>query len=519
MITISDTLAKNAGQSGDVVDAAGYYVAGDGGGGRFRWDPQSQAVADGGLVVAPSAVGSGPGRWLREHTIGLVDVRWFGAWGGPQWVGETEYSGTKRPNADAFEAAIRCLAPATVPTYFGPRVVVPPGRYTMTRTLVVDRAAHLDGVGSEGMSSSWLEFPKDVDGVRIFRDLPPSTPGLQPPLYQRPRGDLSTLSRLRITGQRGSGGHGVRVEATCRLIDIYVQGFEGNGVHADCSVPSKNANACYFERVRVNDCHDGFFFDGSDSNACNVIACNATSCRGWGINDNSFLGNYVFGFHSASCFGPFRATNPNARSVFVGCYSEGDQAMPHVHAPSLVVGGISGGNAASGGFLGEGFGALRLRRNQAFFDVDADPANPVRVTLGSSGVGGTALELVAGANGQPYRVRYDGGTPPGYASRVGWWALEFAGLTAGAAMRWCTSAAAEWSRGLVGPKVSFDQGYMMGRGVRTLTSPGTAAPTTGTWARGDRVINQSPAAGGYIGWVCVQAGTPGVWKPYGKIEQ
>lgn len=41
---------------------------------------------------------------------------------------------------------------------------------------------------------------------------------------------------------------------------------------------------------------------------------------------------------------------------------------------------------------------------------------------------------------------------------------------------------------------------------------GTAAPTTGTWARGDIVWNAAAAAGGTPGWMCVVAGTPGTWK-------
>lgn len=39
----------------------------------------------------------------------------------------------------------------------------------------------------------------------------------------------------------------------------------------------------------------------------------------------------------------------------------------------------------------------------------------------------------------------------------------------------------------------------------------TAAPTAGTWAVGDRVMNISPSVGQPIGWVCTVAGTPGTW--------
>jgi len=46
----------------------------------------------------------------------------------------------------------------------------------------------------------------------------------------------------------------------------------------------------------------------------------------------------------------------------------------------------------------------------------------------------------------------------------------------------------------------------------------SAAPTTRTWAVGDKVYNLAPTAGGFIGWVCVAAGTPGTWKTFGAIS-
>lgn len=46
---------------------------------------------------------------------------------------------------------------------------------------------------------------------------------------------------------------------------------------------------------------------------------------------------------------------------------------------------------------------------------------------------------------------------------------------------------------------------------------GSAAPVTGTWRIGDRVFNNNATAGGNAGWICVTAGTPGVWKTFGTI--
>ena len=46
----------------------------------------------------------------------------------------------------------------------------------------------------------------------------------------------------------------------------------------------------------------------------------------------------------------------------------------------------------------------------------------------------------------------------------------------------------------------------------------TAAPTTGTWAKGDYIKNSNPAEAGMalskyvvLGFVCTVAGTPGTW--------
>lgn len=55
--------------------------------------------------------------------------------------------------------------------------------------------------------------------------------------------------------------------------------------------------------------------------------------------------------------------------------------------------------------------------------------------------------------------------------------------------------------------------YIPGR----KTAYGTSAPTVGTWSAGDTVYHTSPIAGGFMGWICTVAGTPGTWKTFGAI--
>lgn len=46
---------------------------------------------------------------------------------------------------------------------------------------------------------------------------------------------------------------------------------------------------------------------------------------------------------------------------------------------------------------------------------------------------------------------------------------------------------------------------------------GTAAPTTGTWAAGDRMIQSVPTVGQPKAWVCTVSGTPGTWVSEGNL--
>jgi hypothetical protein len=46
----------------------------------------------------------------------------------------------------------------------------------------------------------------------------------------------------------------------------------------------------------------------------------------------------------------------------------------------------------------------------------------------------------------------------------------------------------------------------------------SVAPTSGNYNRGDIVWNLQPAASGFVGWICVTAGSPGTWKTFGAIS-
>jgi hypothetical protein len=54
-------------------------------------------------------------------------------------------------------------------------------------------------------------------------------------------------------------------------------------------------------------------------------------------------------------------------------------------------------------------------------------------------------------------------------------------------------------------------------------TPGTGPPTSGVWQKGDRILNTDPdpsdPAKSWAGWLCIEAGEPGNWAPFGRIGE
>jgi hypothetical protein len=153
------------------------------------------------------------------------------------------------------------------------------------------------------------------------------------------RGGFSKLSgvALTMTGTPGDldEAHGIMMNAPMVLENVLVDSFSAHGVFVSASVnriPPTGANRVQFQNVRCTSnglC--GVRLDGPDANACvlNCVSCTSNGTRAvadedWGIYDGSFLGNMVTGASSSSNGGSYKTDNPNARTVFIGCYSEAD---------------------------------------------------------------------------------------------------------------------------------------------------------------------------------------------------
>ena len=79
---------------------------------------------------------------------------------------------------------------------------------------------------------------------------------------------------------------------------------------------------------------------------------------------------------------------------------------------------------------------------------------------------------------------------------------------------------ANWSWGYTGLLINANQLFNsinLGGISNICIGTGTAAPASGTYEKGDRIINISPAEGQPKGWICTVSGEPGTWVSEGNL--
>lgn len=196
----------------------------------------------------------------------------------------------------------------------------------------------------------------------------------------------------------------------------------------------------------------------------------------------------------------------------------------------LVKGGKVWGNRASGISIGNAGGGVARCTVE---DVRLYGNN----SAGFSGVSGAAaifiqnctawavknchFGIAGGAETQQYSVRIESTAPDGLLK-----GNRTLGLVAGG-VAYVNSLSTDYAVNTIGEDNTAASGltvfggapvyFIKGSGLKYFIIAGAAAPSTGTWVRGDSCEFALPSAGGNKGAVCVTSGTPGTWKTFGVI--
>ena len=423
----------------------------------------------------------------------------------------------------AFVAAITAALQTWGSSFYAtnPKVYVPLGKYYLSSTIVLTNQVQLygDTSGYGYTLGPTLIFPAGITGIYAH-----TTTGAG-----NYTGAGSIIQGLSLQGTAGSadaiGGHGIYSQTTILVRNVYIHDFVGNGItiNADTSGSGYNygnANGWSIKDVTVQNCYNGIYIHGGDANAGNGSAINVTSATNCGIYDSSFLGNTWLGCQVVSTGPAFKTDNPNARTLFVGCYAEGGAGLSSILAPSMVLGGILSTSGSfvdsTSAFIGNGIAGYGLISSVTF--------NAPTFTLGysqplTSGTGlsfpdtsGTYSWTFAKQTGS-WGYQWAGGGTPGNPEHFSFYDRN-ATPANGYARDVSSASSPTASAGAVGIGQHYfgNNSQMLWRGL------GTAAPTTGAYLQGDIIWNSTPASGGYIGWVCTAAGTPGTWKTFGLIS-
>lgn len=399
------------------------YLSEKGREGKFLVDDASlwtaQIAADGrqGMFVTSTA---DPTKVYVRKYDGSINARWFGLVGD----GVTDDSA-------AILAAIDVAGSLAVANYGyagggqgSPSVYIPRGVYWMgTTTIDLIRTIELYGesVGEAGGAATVLKWADATTGIRVQMGNTTGATGVQTdPGYS---GAASIIRNLTLYGGYAgteSESHGIHLRARASIRDVFVQYFPGDGIHIEASsgagttAPYEgNANSWEVSRAILNQCRDGLYVNGSDVNAGASFQVDALGNRGWGINDNSFLGNTHVAPHTQSNgSGPYQTTNANATTLFLGAYSEGDQPAANISAPTLLLQGAqAAGVSGTGTWAHVDAGGL----------VVSNRVWTPRVLVGTWATGPTAMTFPSGADN--YFRSY--GDPNGGS----WATLHVGGLT------------------------------------------------------------------------------------------
>jgi hypothetical protein len=441
-------------------------------------------------------------------------------------------------------------------------VYFPTGNYRMNSTIELKRVVRFWGdAGFAGSQPGRLTFAQNTTGIVINRfntlngdtQAVPTTPA-----------DGSVIEGLAIFSAGGTDRtkHGLFLRARATLRNLFVSSFPGNGIHilATAGVGGTgegNANCFYIESCTcIQNRNHGFYCDGADANAGTVILLDCNSNGRTGVYDSSFLGNTYVGCHTASnglpnvggnssiqscrvAFGgrtyhahwnateaQLVATEPGtnaniwidvgsaglyptwtsgrpegtyfpafayfaealtAESVFVGCYNELDGSCA-IFGPSIIIGGVTS-SLLAGDRIAAGSNNQYGMKSMAF-----NQGNHSLTTTDGTGW----LTFTHASDGFPWRLKRDSN---------GDILLDHANLAGRQVFRVKGESATRPFKFAVNDFLLADR----------LMAMGTAAPTTGTWTRGDYVRNSNPAVGQPKGWICTVSGTPGTWVSEGNL--
>lgn len=486
---------------------AGYFV---------RDDNDTTSVDNGGTILV---AGNGK-RWKRLFPGSDIQLEWF--------IPDAQLSGI-RTGATVYDCSTALTSAIAAQSFVGlgvalltggPKIHAGVGKFHYESSQHWKKRVHLVGVGA-AQAGGWttqFDIKAGTHGIVIHKENTDATGTVA----ATTGADGSIIEGIVFYGNDGAvSAHGVWMRARATVRDCMFSHFKGNGINIVASAGAGGFIEGNANNFQVSNCRFegmggwGMFIDGADANAGTTMGCDFSLNTAGGLFDSSFLGNTHIGLHGGDNLGPvYKTDSANARNLFIGCYSEGGQPAAQFVLPTMVLGGIHGA-----GITG------------TYIDMQSFPTKILGTLLGTAGQsceaafgnvepgtnGGAAVYLTASdePGAFPIRLKY----------KKGVWFLDWANTLFEFFKIFNTAAtiANGFARDIVGTAAIGMEYFYLGsdtemrkRGV-IAGSSGVGVPAIAHLV-GDAYDYTVPVAGGFKGVVCVTAGNPGTFQPYGLIN-
>ncbi len=444
---------------------------------------------------------------------------------------------------DGFWDVVMARAVARARTIPGVVIELGPRVYRFAAPIVLDAPVGLRGAGArlphlfapdDAEPTTVLHFVNGTSGI-LFQGAESSDQVRFAIRLERlvVRGAWSRRQPEPTAAQRRVG---VDVRSThATLHDVTVELFSGDAVRisgASRRSSEGRADAWLLEGCSLVRCGgDGLSVrEGAVESEGFALRVHAIGNRGRGFVDESRVGNLYVACHASANgrAGFVRLTPPGLPGepsagcpVYLACFSEGSEERPdRLGTPSVVLGGnLSALHREVSSSAPPPEAGPEADARMAF-DPREPPTGPrVRALVASDGrtldLSGLEALLhflpvepttaIRGRVPSPGTSRPLSGEPDTEAAAIG------------------------GSHGGPGDRLSFGNGLFLGRpessrgdGERVFIETGRAIPDESAFERpvGSRVYHPSPVAGGFEGWVKVEAGVgPRTWRTFGRIDR
>lgn len=408
--------------------------------------------------------------------------------------------------------------------WLGPSIRFPVGRFYFSASISPKSRVRFHGqsTGFTGGRGTDFIFPPATAGIIVNRH---NTLGEETVAADSGAADGSEFVGINFFGGRGSAfdnrKSGIWMRARAEVRNCAFAEFAGHGVYAGAGSDGNpylgNCNLFRVSRIWVTGCRgSAFAAEGTDANAGSAEYVDGNNNDGWGIYENSFLGNHHEGHHSQSnLLGSYFSRN---QSALINSYAED---------------GV-GGTAYWGGIqFGSMISAHNKVGNAGLGTAGQAPILSVEYANGQRGMRndnggyiGTRGNMAASLGTQDGTIVYGQHTANQTPFRIG----TYVNGAIDTVIRWGSNARnlilftgidtlLTFGRSAPVPQATNIQEVWLGLNnqARMITFGG-GPPTSGNYATGDIIFSNGSGAGGKVGWYCVASGSPGTWKPFGAID-